>query len=91
MKPSTAIERPLLFVDTWVLADARDPRHDEGCPGNKRLRAGRDLHAPVRGQPVRGGGAVLFGGAARPGRRHGARGTDYRRALRAGVPLAPAL
>jgi predicted nucleic acid-binding protein len=32
MKPSTAIERPLLFVDTWgwiVLADAGDPRHDE--------------------------------------------------------------
>ena len=32
MKPSTAIERPLLFVDTWgwiVLADAQDPRHDE--------------------------------------------------------------
>jgi predicted nucleic acid-binding protein len=32
MKRSTAIERPLLFVDTWgwiVLADARDSRHDE--------------------------------------------------------------
>ena len=32
MKPSTAIERPVLFVDTWgwiVLADAGDPRHDE--------------------------------------------------------------
>lgn len=32
MKPSTAIERPLLFVDTWgwiVLADAKDPLHDE--------------------------------------------------------------
>jgi predicted nucleic acid-binding protein len=32
MKPSTAIERPLLFVDTWgwiVLADANDSRHDE--------------------------------------------------------------
>jgi len=32
MKPSTAIERPLLFVDTWgwlVLADAKDNRHDE--------------------------------------------------------------
>jgi len=32
MKPSTAIERPLLFVDTWgwiVLADAKDPQHEE--------------------------------------------------------------
>src|SRR5208282_1576420 len=32
MKPSTEIECPLLFVDTWgwiVLADAGDPRHDE--------------------------------------------------------------
>jgi len=32
MKPSTAIERPLLFVDTWgwiVLADAGDARHAE--------------------------------------------------------------
>jgi len=32
MKPSTAIERPLLFVDTWgwiVLADAQDARHAE--------------------------------------------------------------
>ncbi|MGA2130680.1 MAG: PIN domain-containing protein [Bryobacteraceae bacterium] len=32
MKPSTAIERPLLFVDTWgwiVLADSQDARHHE--------------------------------------------------------------
>lgn len=32
MKPSAAIERPLLFVDTWrciVLADAKDSQHDE--------------------------------------------------------------
>jgi predicted nucleic acid-binding protein len=32
MKPSTAIERPLLFVDTWgwiVLADKKDPKHEE--------------------------------------------------------------
>jgi len=39
MKPSTAIERALLFVDTWgwiVLADALDPRHDEAVALRRR-------------------------------------------------------
>jgi uncharacterized protein len=39
MKPSTAIERPLLFVDTWgwmVLADARDPAHQEAVALRRR-------------------------------------------------------